>query len=107
GPTVANIVAAMKRLYDNKNLHISTDVDPRCVALCDPMDLNEMLANLIDNACKWTTDAVTVRGFLDENKITVLSLVEDTGPGLPADAWDEVLTMGERRDDEVSGEDLE
>ena len=106
GPTVGNIVAAMKRLYDNKNLHISTDVDPRCVALCDPMDLNEMLANLIDNACKWATDAVTVRGFLDENKITVVILVEDNGPGLPAEALDQVFKIGERLDDQVPGSGL-
>ena len=31
--------------------------DGRCVALCDPMDLNEILANLIDNACKWAAEA--------------------------------------------------
>ena len=63
--TVSNIIAAMKRLYVTKKLRISTDIDAR-VALCDPMDLNEMLANVIDNACKWTVQTIAIRGSIDE-----------------------------------------
>ena len=59
-PTVTNIIAAMTRLYSSKNLRIAMDIDARCVALCDPMDLNEMLANLIDNACKWAVENVDI-----------------------------------------------
>jgi signal transduction histidine kinase len=43
---------------------VCTDIDAQCVVLCDPMDLNEMLANLIDNACKWAVGAIVIRGLL-------------------------------------------
>jgi signal transduction histidine kinase len=106
GPTVTNIIAAMKRLYDAKNLRIDVDVDARCVALCDPMDLNEMLANLIDNACKWAAEAVAIRGFIDEGKNQAVIAVEDDGPGLPAEAMDVVFRIGERLDEQVPGSGL-
>ena len=66
-PTVANIVAAMQRLYAAKNLAIDADVGDACVALCDPMDLNEILANIIDNACKWATQRIEIRGAVDDS----------------------------------------
>ncbi len=103
-PTVSNIITAMRRLYDHKQLYICTDVDAQCVAICDPMDLNEMLANLIDNACKWAVGAVVVRGLLEESKVVIA--VEDDGPGLPAEALDRVFKIGERLDDQVPGSGL-
>jgi signal transduction histidine kinase len=105
-PVVTNIVSAMRRLYDGKNLQINAHVEPRCVALCDPMDLNEMLANLIDNACKWGTEAVSISGFADESKLQVVIEIEDDGPGLPAEARDRVFKIGERLDEQIPGSGL-
>jgi signal transduction histidine kinase len=105
-PTVSNIVAAMRRLYGSKKLYIYADVDVQCVALCDPMDLNEMLANLIDNACKWAVGAVVIRGLFEESKTTVVIVVEVDGPGLPTEALHRVFKIGERLDDQVPGSGL-
>jgi signal transduction histidine kinase len=96
----------MKRLYVSKELRFTVDVDARCVALCDPMDLNEMLANLIDNACKWAGATIAVRGIADEGKAQVVITVKDDGPGLPAEALDRVFRIGERLDDQVPGSGL-
>ena len=103
---VSNIVAAMKRLYDSKSLHIVTQVDEQCVVLCDPMDVNEILANLIDNACKWATTAVTVSAVRDERGAEVVITVEDDGPGLPGQSLDRVFQIGERLDEQVPGSGL-
>jgi signal transduction histidine kinase len=105
-PTVGAIIAAMKRLYGAKNLLMSADVDARCVALCDPMDLNEMLANIIDNACKWTIHTVSIHGCIDETANQVVIAVEDEGPGLPPDSMDVVFRVGERLDEQVPGSGL-
>jgi signal transduction histidine kinase len=96
----------MKRLYGGKNLRIDADVDPRCEALCDPMDLNEMLANLIDNACKWAATSIAIRGVIDENRGAVVVIVEDDGPGLPPESTDVVFQVGERLDEQVPGSGL-
>jgi signal transduction histidine kinase len=105
-PTIGNIVAAMRRLHGNKSLRVSADIDSQCVALCDPMDLNEMAANLIDNACKWASEAVAIRGLLDDGKTSVVITVDDDGPGLPAEALERVFKIGERLDDQVPGSGL-
>jgi signal transduction histidine kinase len=104
--TVVNIVTAMKRLYDAKKLRIDVDVDARCVALCDSMDLGEMLANLIDNGCKWAAKKVVIRGFMDESRNEIVVSIEDDGPGLPAEAMDVVFRVGERLDEQVPGSGL-
>ncbi|HEY7300206.1 MAG TPA: HAMP domain-containing sensor histidine kinase [Xanthobacteraceae bacterium] len=106
GPVLSNILSAMTRLYESKNLQIDADVDPECVTLCDPMDLNEMLANLMDNACKWAANVVAVRGFVDRINAQVVIEIEDDGPGLPAEALDRVFKIGERLDDQVPGSGL-
>jgi signal transduction histidine kinase len=104
-PAVDNIISAMNRLYHTKKLQIGADIQPQCVALCDPMDLNEMLANLIDNACKWGVKAITIRGFLNKSK-TIIIEIEDDGPGLPPEALDRVFKIGERLDEQVPGSGL-
>jgi len=103
---VSSIVGAMKRLYAAKNLRVSEGIDDRCVALCDPMDLNEMLANLVDNACKWGSETVCVHGHLDEDAKQIVIVVEDDGPGLPAESMDVVFQVGERLDEQVPGSGL-
>jgi signal transduction histidine kinase len=105
-PIVGNIVTAMKRLYDSKSLRIVAEVDGQCVALCDPMDVNEMLANLIDNACKWATTTVAVGAVSDERGAEVVITVDDDGPGLPAQSLDRVFRIGERLDEQVQGSGL-
>jgi signal transduction histidine kinase len=94
-PTVASIVGAME-----------TDVGDACVALCDPMDLNEILANIIDNACKWATRRIVIRGTVDETQDRVVIIVDDDGPGLPAEKLDIVFKVGERLDEQVPGSGL-
>jgi signal transduction histidine kinase len=105
-PMVSNIVSAMGRLYAPKNLRIRDEIDERCVALCDPMDLNEMLANLIDNACKWGSQTVSIRGSVEEDAKHIAIMVEDDGPGLPAESMEEVFQIGKRLDEQVPGSGL-
>ena len=105
-PAVSNIVSAMRRLYAAKELCINEDIDDRCEALCDPMDLNEMVANLIDNACKWASETVSIQGRVDADKKHVVVLVEDDGPGLPAESMEVVFQIGERLDEQVAGSGL-
>jgi signal transduction histidine kinase len=105
-PAVTSIVSAMKRLYAAKNPKIEVHIDRDCVALCDPMDLNEMLANLIDNACKWSSKRVAISGNMDETSKQVVIAVEDDGPGLPLEAREMVFQIGQRLDERVPGSGL-
>ena len=65
-----------------------------------------MLANIIDNACKWTTQTIVIRASIDDTKKQVVIAIEDDGPGLPADAMELVFGIGQRLDEQVSGSGL-
>jgi signal transduction histidine kinase len=103
---VSNIVSAMKRLYSDKAPSIDVAIDPDCVVLCDPMDLSEMLANLIDNACKWCSKRVVVAARVDDKVKQAVISVEDDGPGLPPEAREIVFQIGQRLDERIPGSGL-
>jgi two-component system sensor histidine kinase ResE len=66
------------------NLHTDIpDVLPKIVATSE--DIEHMLANLINNAIKYTDPGGDVRVSLRERKGHVVGTVQDTGIGVPAD----------------------
>ena len=67
-------------------------------------DLEEMLGNLIDNACKWAKQRVRVRCHKADGRLTLA--VEDDGPGLSAEQRRQVGGRGERLDESVPGSGL-
>jgi len=67
-------------------------------------DLEEMLGNLMDNACKWAKGRVRVRCRKDGGKL--LLTVEDDGAGLSESQRGQVGERGERLDESVPGSGL-
>jgi signal transduction histidine kinase len=64
-------------------------------------DLEEMLGNLLDNACKWTNTRIVVESVERENEIVVT--IDDDGAGLPAPIREAVLVRGVRADEREAG----
>ncbi len=83
---LAGLVADVADLYDlvaaDKDVTLTTAADPAAVALVDTARMRRVLANLVDNAVKYTPAGghVTVRA-LQRPEGAVLQ-VEDTGPGI-------------------------
>ncbi len=67
-------------------------------------DLEEMLGNLMDNACKWARGRVRVRCKKDGGKLRLT--VEDDGAGLSETQRAQVGGRGERLDESVPGSGL-
>jgi signal transduction histidine kinase len=64
-------------------------------------DLEEMVGNLMDNACKWANGRVKIRGNCLNDQLTLT--VEDDGPGIPDGKIDEVMRRGHRLDETKPG----
>jgi signal transduction histidine kinase len=64
-------------------------------------DVDEMLGNLLDNACKWTRTQVIVGS--EETAHAIVVTVDDDGPGLPVAMREAVLGRGVRADEKASG----
>lgn len=64
-------------------------------------DMLEMLGNLLDNACKWAHQTVTLS--LQRQPGVLLIIVADDGPGIAPAHRQAVLERGQRMDSQVSG----
>ncbi len=74
----------------------------------EKQDFEEMLGNLLDNAFKWARSRVEVSvAPAEPEKSGLLALlIDDDGPGLPADAIADVMKRGRRLDETTPGSGL-
>ncbi|KAB2943533.1 MAG: HAMP domain-containing histidine kinase [Hyphomicrobium sp.] len=90
------IVHAMERLYHERGIRIDNVVPSGTTVACDAEDLSEMLANIVDNACKHAKHIVRIAVEESGPRTFIGIVVEDDGPGLPPEAWDVVFNIGEQ-----------
>jgi signal transduction histidine kinase len=95
------LARTLRRLYAGRGLTIDADVDPDVFVRCQREDLDEMLGNLLDNACKWGKARVTLASTLDAGLVVLT--VDDDGPGLDAAMHQKVLQRGVRADEAAPG----
>ncbi|WP_339561163.1 ATP-binding protein, partial [Pseudomonas sp. EA_65y_Pfl1_P113] len=81
-PAFASIAAAMRRLYAHRELTIVHTAETELLAAVDPNDLDEMVANLVDNACKWARGVVSIKATRDTPTGQLLITIVDDGPGI-------------------------
>jgi signal transduction histidine kinase len=105
GDVLAPVVSAMARLYAARDLVIEWQAEPALRAAIDPHDLSEILANLIDNACKWAVSTVSITAVLID-RATVRIDVADDGPGIAPEHHDRVFDIGSRLDESIAGSGL-
>ena len=85
-------------------LSIAASVDPRLEVRVQRPDLDEMIGNLLDNACRWATRIVQIEAARRGGG--VLIVIEDDGPGLDPAAQIAVLRRGIRADESGTGSGL-
>lgn len=78
-PSVEGLVRTMRRLHAGRELRIDADVSPEHEIRGRREDLDEMLGNLLDNACKWARSRVVVSSSIDEAQLSIS--VDDDGAG--------------------------
>jgi len=104
-PVVLGLVRVMQRVHADRHLNIDATGLPDTLAFAgEEQDLQEMLGNLIDNACQWAHRAVRVSATSEAGRLCLR--VEDDGPGIDDQARAAVLTRGVRLDENVPGSGL-
>jgi signal transduction histidine kinase len=103
-PSVEGLVRTMRRLHAGRELRIDADVSPAHEIRGRREDLDEMLGNLLDNACKWARSRVAISSALDHAQLLIS--VDDDGPGLDPSMRVQVLQRGVRADQQVRGSGL-
>ncbi|WP_101925262.1 MULTISPECIES: sensor histidine kinase [Luteimonas] len=106
-PHAEQIVRGLEKIYAAKGAVCEFEIDPAARFHGEPGDLQELLGNLLENAFKWAKSRVLLvvkAGDTAPNRRAGLVLiVEDDGPGIPADRINAVLQRGVRGDERVQG----
>lgn len=97
-----DLVAALAKIYAARGLVVEVEVAAEDAVACEPQDVDEMLGNLLDNACKWARGVVRVRARPAGRMLELV--VEDDGVGLPEERAPEALLPGRRLDESVPGD---
>lgn len=104
--TADGVVRALGRLHVERGLTFDNRIPADVMVACETQDLNEILANLIDNACRYAKTRITLRLDDAQTDGLVRIIVEDDGPGLPPEAREVVFNIGERWDTRPGGSGL-
>ncbi len=66
-------------------MSVASSMYPSCMAVVDPVRMRQVIANLLDNAIKYTPPGGRVHIGCGDDKEGVHIVVQDTGMGIPAD----------------------
>ena len=105
-PVIADLKRALSRIYDAQGIELDAECPEGLVFRGDRADLEEMLGNLLDNACKWAEGRVAITAAPAARPGRIRIVVTDDGPGLSEEQKRRVLERGERLDETKPGSGL-
>ena len=110
-PVIDAITRALSRINRDRGLEITFDCPAEARFQGEKQDLEEMLGNLADNACKWAASKVRISITLesrsaDRHPRRLLIAVDDDGPGLTAEQRAQGIKRGRRLDESKPGSGL-
>ena len=100
-PSVEGLTRTLLRIYADRGLAIMVDVRSEHFIRGQSEDLEEILGNLLDNACKWAKSSVKIQSVQEDGAIVIT--VDDDGCGLPSSIRDRMLQRGVRADETAPG----
>jgi signal transduction histidine kinase len=95
---------SLNLLYRDRGLNIDGEGLDGLNFAGDAQDLEEMLGNLMDNACKWGRNRVRVAASRSDGRLTIA--VEDDGAGVAEEKRGAALARGGRLDEQAPGTGL-
>ncbi len=118
-PVVTALARTMEKLHRERDIAIDVDVPAHASFRGEQQDLEEMVGNLVDNACKWAQSRVAIEVIADRPvaegdrsnveggvKSRVRIIVDDDGPGLSPAEREQVALRGQRLDETKPGSGL-
>ena len=95
----------MRRIQAQRQLELIVHPFPESLSFRgEAQDLQEMLGNLLDNACKWAKRNIELNACSNGTTLTVT--IDDDGSGLAVEKRDAVILRGIRADEQVAGSGL-
>jgi signal transduction histidine kinase len=112
-PVVTALARSMEKIHRDRGIAIDIEAAPAAKFRGERQDLEEMIGNLVDNACKWAQSRVAievlaVRAEAAPAANTLRVVVDDDGPGLTPSQRErvQVARRGNRLDETKPGSGL-
>ena len=102
--TVEPVLTAMRRIHRERGIDFDMTAAPDLTIACDPVDLTEIVSNLVDNAGKWAASQCLVSWVRTGTMASIL--IDDDGRGIAPDLHEQAFAVGERFDDAQPGSGL-
>ena len=108
-PVIDGLWRVMARIHAERNLEFvvrsgENSAGSAQVFRGEEQDLQEMLGNLLDNACKWAQQRIEIELMSVGDEISIT--LDDDGCGIAAAERERVLNRGERADEQMPGSGL-
>ncbi len=100
---IAELINTLRLIYASKGVNITSEVAINAQFFGDKEDLMEMLGNLLDNACKWSRNRVSLTVMDGEG---VSFIIEDDGDGASVADLNMLTRRGFRADESQPGSGL-
>ena len=113
-PVATGLTRTMEKIYHGRGIALDLSAPDGMRFRGERQDLEEMLGNLVDNACKWAQARVSIEvapqhqegGAGNAPKSLIRVTVDDDGPGLSPAEREQVARRGQRLDETKPGSGL-
>ena len=105
-PVLDEMAVMLEQVFHDKGVTIDWRTPDDLAFRGERADLQEVAGNLLENACIWCKRKVRIMASFDEAAHMLDMSIEDDGPGLPEERFEEVLKRGARLDESVPGTGL-
>ena len=107
-PVVTALARTMEKIHRDRGIAIEVQAQPGLRFRGERPDLEEMIGNLVDNACKWAASRVEIAVAPERigDQAGLRMTVDDDGHGLSAEERDQVAKRGQRLDESTPGSGL-
>src|SRR3954467_8693069 len=110
-PVVTALARSMEKIHRDRGIAIDIETPRDTRFRGERPDLEEMVGNLVDNACKWAQSRVAVEVLSERADSaaaasTLRVVVDDDGPGLTPSERERVARRGNRLDETKPGSGL-
>ena len=110
-PVLQSLARTLQRINHDRKLTIEVTAPTTLRFRGERQDLEEMVGNVMDNACKWAKSKINVSAKLmpasaEPGRSWLIITVDDDGPGIAAENRAEALKRGQRLDESKPGSGL-
>ncbi|MFT6462910.1 MAG: signal transduction histidine kinase, partial [Maricaulis maris] len=100
--TVSDLARTLEKINAARGIRITVEAEEGLNFKGERQDLEEMIGNLMDNACKWSGGEVHVVARRTAARELAV-IIEDDGPGLDPQQCEAALQRGVRLDEQAPG----